>query len=232
MELNNSLINALQRIPELIERNERILQDNEEKLKLLAELVVKRVEAEIPQEELQKVARVACEAVERTPTRMPATEELSDHVAKQAGRLFREAIQSATIPAVEEAIKNNPITVASPREYAKYIEPKVRRWAGAMTIVAGVCFLALIGFGILHAHSKIQLGRDYVEIALSKFTTDEESERLSKEIVPLSALPEEYDKGKKVVRQRIKRNKEIIAQREAEAKANKGKFSARIPLER
>ena len=45
-------------------------------------------------------------------------------------------------------------------------------------------------------------------------------------------LPQEFDRNPALVKQKIKRNKQILLQRETEAKVNKGKFSTKVPLER
>ena len=49
---------------------------------------------------------------------------------------------------------------------------------------------------------------------------------------PISFLPKECLKTPSVVRQRIRRNEQIIRQRKKEARANKGHYTTKIPLER
>lgn len=83
----------------------------------------------------------------------------------------------------------------------------------------------------LYFQSETYLGKEYVEVHRSNYTTDEERKLLGSEITPPSALPREYYKTPGLVKAKIKRNKEILRQWEMEARANKGKFTTKIPLE-
>lgn len=236
MEPNNDLINALSKIPLLTEAAEKILTGNEEYKKLLAELLKKQLSANVPPEEIEKiVAEVVAQvtkAITKTRCAPPDVTELSRLIAEQVVGYLKDCIASAVEPGVEAAIKRHPITVASPMEYARYIEPKLKRGAVFMAIVASVAVLFSLGYYLYESHSKANVGRQYMEIILSDYVTSEEFEMLRKDIFTVSALPNVYDRTPKLVKQRMKRNKEILSQRKAEAKANDGKFSTNVTLER
>lgn len=55
---------------------------------------------------------------------------------------------------------------------------------------------------------------------------------LNANIYTVAFLPQEFNRNPALVKQKIKRNKQILLQRETEAKVNKGKFSTKILLER
>ena len=105
----------------------------------------------------------------------------------------------------------------------------------ACRIVQVINIILLVIVGILtigHYTSEEYFGQRYAEIAASKYTTKEERDDMVSVAYPISFLPKEYHKTHSVVRQRIRRNEQILRQRKKEARANKGKYSTSIPLER
>ena len=79
---------------------------------------------------------------------------------------------------------------------------------------------------------KMYLAKQYMEVYNSKYTTDEERKMLREDTFTVGAMPLVYHKSPGLVKAKIKRNKQILQQCNEEAKANKGKFSTKMPLER
>lgn len=120
-----------------------------------------------------------------------------------------------------------------PKDFQSRLHKKtLRNWILALGIYS--CIITLIGGIIAYSYfnGEKYLGEQYAKIYFSKYTTDTERKMLDTNIFTVGFMPREFDKTPKLVKQKIKRNQQILSQREAEAKANKGKFSMKIPLER
>lgn len=236
MDNNNQILEALGKVPGLVEAAEKILEACEEFKKMLAELLNHQIHADIPTEELKKVGATVEQVVMQTRCAMPDTTGLAQQVAEKAIPSIRPAIRAEAELGVKDAIKDNPVqhifTYAKTWDLVKVAETKLKRRIWAVLIINIILLATLIPLGTEHFLSKAQVGKEYMSVYLSEFTTKEERKILSENIMTISALPREYNKTPKLVRQRIKRNKKILKQRKAEAKANKGKYSTKIQLER
>ena len=92
---------------------------------------------------------------------------------------------------------------------------------------------AILGFVavlLMHFTSDCYYGQQYTELVNSKYLTDSEKKALWDDAYAISALPKEYNKSPKLVKERLKRNQEIVRMRRREANANKGKFSTDTPI--
>lgn len=236
MDDSNDILKALGQVPELAEAAKRILAANEEFKKLFAEMMKLRVQAEVPQEEIRKIYAATSEAIRKTPCLLPDTTELSEQIAKKAAMSFAREAYNDTKDMIRQAFKDTHVqhvyTYVRPRDLLDALEPKAKAWTVIASILSAVLLLTTVFGFVLYRHSEVYYGQQYIEEAISKYATDEEKEMLRKDTYSVSGLPKEYYKTPKIVQQRIKRNKEILLQREAEARANKGKFSTRVPLER
>ena len=236
MENSNDILKALGQVPDLTEATRNALEALEQTKKMHAEVLQKGLQTAVPPEELQKVYSVAARGVRETTCRLPDPDTLSALIATKASEYFARLTSANMKDVIRQAFKDTPVehvyTYARPRDLLNAMEPKARLWTVFATAVAAASLIVLIGIGASYYHTQEYIGRQYMEIYFSKYTTDAETEMLSKDLITLSALPKEYDKTPKIVRQRIKRNLEILGQRKAEAKANKGKFSTKVPLER
>lgn len=235
---NNEVIKALGQVPELVEKTERVLEDSDKKFRILAEATQKRMQAEIPSSEIEKVSEAVAAAVSRTRCATPDTDEVSRLVAGNITKFLTESMKSVTIEAVKEAVEGTPVKVEHHHTHTtlKYMcqmaEETLRNWILGLAIYSIILSFAGILIGVSYLNSDKYLGAKYTEIYFSKYTTDAERKMLDANTYTVGFMPREFDKTPKLVKQKIKRNQQILSQREAEAKANKGKFSTKVPLER
>lgn len=233
MDNSNDILRALSEVPDLSDAAKKILASNEEFKKLFAEMMKQRVQAEFTPEELRRAIAAIIEAIKKTPCALPDTYQLSRQVADNAVGEIKAAIKAEAKQAVKEAVQENPVTLAKPHEYAKYIEPKLRNWTFAMTSLVISFILFFVGAVIISFNSKEYYGQLYMEEVLnSNYITDEEHDMLVQESYVTSALPNEFKEKPKYVKKKIKQWVEILKQREKEAKLNDGKYSVAVPLER
>ena len=236
MDDTNDILKALGQIPELTEAAKRIMATNEEFKKLVADMMKQRVQAEVSQDQIQNVCNAVIEAVSRTSCRLPDTKALSEQIARQTVALFSTEIEDTAEKAVEKAVERHPVKHVF--SYAKtwdLIKVAERKLKGQMIAVLIANVILLVGCAILgyaYFQPKQKIGRRYMEIIHSKYTTDEERDKLWRGVYVLSAIPVEFNETPVVVNNKVTRNEEILRQREAEAKSNKGKYSTRVPLER
>lgn len=235
---NNEVIKALGQVPELVEKTERVLEDSDKKFRILAEATQKRMQAEIPSFEIEKVSNAAANAVSRTRCATPDTDEVSRLVAGNITKFLTESVKSVTIEAVKEAVEGTPVKVehhhthTTLRYMCQMAEKTLSNWILALLIYS--LFLTFTGIliGYTYFNGENYISEQYAKIYFSKYTTDAERNMLDANTYTVGFMPREFGKTPKLVKQKIKRNQQILSQREAEAKANKGKFSTTVPLER
>lgn len=236
MDINNKILEALSKIPNLVVLVERLLAEFKIKFDILAKAAQNKAQAEIPPEAIDAVTTAVTESVRRTPCASPNLSQVSAEIAKKVYEEIRDTVYDNVRAAASLAIQNTPMTqnvaFAPSWEVAKYAEEKTRRKNHVLTIL---CVVLGIALGLCTWYifgNEAHLGQQYVKIHDSKYTTDAEREMLRKNTVPVSFLPGEYENTPRLVRQKIRRNKEILRQRQAEAKANDGDYTTSIPLER
>lgn len=238
MTENNEIIKALGQVPELVEKTERVLEDSDKKFRILAEATQKRIQAEIPSSEIEKVSNAAAAAVSRTRCTTPDTNEVSRLVAGNIARFLTESVKSVTTEAVKAAVEGTPVKVehvhthTTLKEMSEMVEKKLFNCIIGFAIYSFILTFAGILFAYSYFNSKYYLGEQYTEIYCSKYTTDTERKMFKADTDTIVIIPREFDNAPKLVKQKIKRNKQILKQRKAEANANKGKFSTKILLER
>jgi len=238
MDNNNQILEALGKVPGLVEAAEKILEACEEFKKMLAELLNHQIHADIPTEELKKVGATVEQVVKQTRCALPDTAQISGRIAEQASSLFKASINAETKEAVKDALKDTRVTVKHEHSYyptyeiVKVADKKLKQrfWIMFAITMVVICGSSINAFH--YFHSPEFFGKEYREIYRSKFTTDEERKMLAEDVYDTGFLPGEYTKAPELVKAKIKRNKEIIKQRAMEARANKGKYSATVPLER
>ena len=108
---NNEVIKALGQVPELVKKTERVLEDSDKKFRILAEAFHKRMQAEIPSSEVDKVANAAVAAVNRTKCASPNTDEVSHLVAENIARAMNDSVKSIITEAAKEAIDGMSLKV-------------------------------------------------------------------------------------------------------------------------
>ena len=233
---NNEIAKALGQVPELVARTDTLIEDNARKDEIIGRLLQNRMKAEIPDSEVEKVVHAASTAVARTRCATPDISGVSAQVADGVMGIIKANIRDEVSEAIRNTAEDIPVNVVHThttlREMAHMAEEKLRI---ACRIVQAINIILLVIVGILaigHYTSEEYFGQRYAEIAASKYTTKEERDDMVSVAYPISFLPKEYQKTPSVVRQRIRRNEQIIRQRRKEARANKGNHSTKIPLER
>lgn len=236
MEDSNEILKALGQIPELADAAKKILEANEEFKRLFAQAMKQRVQAEVSQDGLEKVYAAAVHGVKETSCQLPDIDELSAKIADRAAIYFSNnlsvGIQGTIDKAFSGAKLRHVYTYARPDDLLDAMKPWAKVWTVVSSILCGILISFFVGIGIYQHRSEEHYGRMYMQIIKSKYITDEEYEMLRKNTYTISALPVEYEKTPKLVKQRIERNQEILEQREEEARANKGKVLTNVPLER
>lgn len=238
MELNNKILEALSKIPKLVELAERLMAELKIKSDILAKAVQNKVQAEIPPEAIESFTKAVTDSVRHTQCAPPDASRLSAGIANKLAEEIRTQVYADVRAATSEAIKDTPhvlkkeVVYMNPWDATEFAEDKTRRYNHVLLVL---CIVFMIAFGFcawkLYG-SDAYVGKRYMENCTSEYATRAEKEMLWENTSTVSVVPDEYDKLPGLVRQKIRNNKAILRQREAEAKANNGHFSTRIPLER
>lgn len=238
MAENNELISALANVPELVKTTKIVLEDTEKKYKILAEAVQKRMQAEIPSSEIEKISGAASTAVSRTKCASPDVAEAGQLIAAEAAKAITDIIKPVAIEAVKAAVADTPVIVKHQHTHTtlgqmcQMAEKTIHNWIVGLAIYSIILTLAggVATYFILNGEKHV--GTEYADIYFSKYTTAAERKMLNNNMYIVSFLPQEFSNTPGLVKQKIKRNKQILAQRKAEAAANKGKYSTKVALER
>lgn len=238
MAETNELIKALGQVPELVEKTDRVLEDSDQKFRILAEATQKRMQAEISPTEVEKVANAAAEAVSRTKCASPDLKEVSHLIAENITNLLIESVKPVMIDAIKDAIKGTPVKVehhhthTTLRYLCQMTEQPIRGWITGLATISIILFFYTSISLYSYFNGEKYLGSQYNKIYFSKYTTDAERKMLDANTYTVGFIPYEFETTPKLVKQKIKRNLQILRQREMEANANNGKFSTKVPLER
>lgn len=236
MSENNEIMLALAKVPELVENITKLIENNEKMFSVLAQCVQKRVEAAIAEEDMNRLSRIITETASQSPCAMPRTDTLSTQIAGEVRQELSSVIAEDAKKAVVEAVKsvkvNTTVNYVSTHDMLRIVEKKLADRIKIVSVICSILIVAGIGHAIAYLNGKEHLGHEYAEIYYSDYTTEAEQKTLGKGISYVGFLPREFDTTPKLVKQAIKRNKQILERREAEAKENDGKFSTKIQLER
>ena len=222
MEETEILIEALGQIPELVEAAKTYKASNEKTISTMSMAIKKRPEAEIPQKEVEKVT----DAVKATPCALPDT----DDFLKVIAGMMRPIIQHE----VKEAVGATKIKVQHEHTHMHYsysasfdmINDTAKKWIIGLAMSTLILAATLV-IGLVHLmNSEMYLGKKYMEIYDSGLLTKSEKEKLLKDAYMVSLYPEAYEGYPKAFRERLRKNKSIVDDRELE-KIVKGKFSVK-----
>ena len=197
MEETEILIEALGQIPELVEAAKTYKASNEKTISTMSMAIKKRPEAEIPQKEVEKVT----DAVKATPCALPDTDD------------FLKAIAGMMRPIIHQEVK----------EAVGATNKKLIIGLAISTLILTVTLVAVL---VHFTNSEMYLGMKYMELYQSDLLTKSEKEKLLKDAYMVSLYPEAYEGYPKAFRERLRKNKSIVDDRELE-KIVKGKFSVK-----
>ena len=222
MEETEILIEALGQIPELVEAAKTYKASNEKTISTMSMAIKKRPEAEIPQKEVEKVT----DAVKATPCALPDT----DDFLKAIAGMMRPIIHQE----VKEAVGATKIKVQHEHTQRHYsysasfdmVNDTAKKWIIGLAM-STLILVATLVIGLVHlTNSEMYLGMKYMELYQSDLLTKSEKEKLLKDAYMVSLYPEAYEGYPKAFRERLRKNKSIVDDRELE-KIVKGKFSVK-----
>lgn len=216
------LIEALGQIPELVEAAKTYKASNEKTISTMSMAIKKRPEAEIPQKEVEKVT----DAVKATPCALPDT----DDFLKAIAGMMRPIIQHE----VKEAVGATKIKVQHEHTHRHYsysasfdmINDTAKKLIIGLAISTLILTVTLVAVLVHFTNSEMYLGKKYMELYQSDLLTKSEKEKLLKDAYMVSLYPEAYEGYPKAFRERLRKNKSIVDDRELE-KIVKGKFSVK-----
>lgn len=222
MEETEILIEALGQIPELVEAAKTYKASNEKTISTMSMAIKKRPEAEIPQKEVEKVT----DAVKATPCALPDT----DDFLKAIAGMMRPIIQHE----VKEAVGATKIKVQHEHTHRHYsysasfdmINDTAKKLIIGLAISTLILTVTLVAVLVHFTNSEMYLGKKYMELYQSDLLTKSEKEKLLKDAYMVSLYPEAYEGYPKAFRERLRKNKSIVDDRELE-KIVKGKFSVK-----
>ena len=232
--MDTSILEALAKVPELIEATKTIIEQNEKTNAVFAKMLEHRAKAEIPNEEVQKVVRSVTDSVLRTSCAAPDVSDCSELIAQGVLNRTRGAVENA----VRETVQNTPITLEHHHTHttalglAQMAEEKTRNLLTLVSIGLGALLL-WIGIAIVwYYHSDTYWGEQYFDVVCSEFATEDEKAMLWENHYNISVLPKEYRSNPSHVKAKIKQNKQVLKQRRRKGKDKNGNFSTDVPLER
>lgn len=234
MNDKNQILEALGKLPELIESIKALIEESEKKDAFLAKMAETKVEAQMSDKGKQEIVDIVEETVKATPCAAPNVTESSKIIAYQV----LNEIEGTISHAVEEKVKTTPITLehhhthTTTYELSRYAEESTKKWLLILTIVCGLLSTIII-FGIYwYTNSEYYWAKEYTELYLSKYTTDAERNLLKENTYPVGILPKKFSQDAEFVKAKIKQNKAVLKERRRQAKANGGKYRTNTPLER
>ena len=222
MEETEILIEALGQIPELVEAAKTYKASNEKTISTMSMAIKKRPEAEIPQKEVEKVT----DAVKATPCALPDT----DDFLKAIAGMMRPIIHQE----VKEAVGATKIKIQHEHTHRHYsysasfdmINDTAKKWIIGLAMSTLILTVTLVAVLVHFTNSEMYLGKKYMELYQSDLLTKSEKEKLLKDAYMVSLYPEAYEGYPKAFRERLRKNKSIVDDRELE-KIVKGKFSVK-----
>lgn len=232
--MDNSVIEAVSKLPDLVETTNIIINQNEKTNALFAKVLAHRAQAEIPHEEVEKVVRSVIDGVQHTRCAAPDVTKASELIAQAVLNRTQGAVEDA----VRETVRNTPVTLEHHHTHVtamglvKFAEEKTRNLLTLVSIGLGALLL-WIGIAIVwYYNTDTYWGEQYIDVAYSAYTTEAEKTMLWDNLYSVSVLPKEYKTNPSHVKAKIKQNKQVLKQRRRKGKDKNGNYSTTVPLER
>ena len=222
MEETEILIEALGQIPELVEAAKTYKASNEKTISTMSMAIKKRPEAEIPQKEVEKVTN----AVKATPCALPDTDDFLKAIAGMMRPIIHQEVKEAvgaTKIKIQHEHRHDHYSYSASWSMVKDTAKKLIIGLAMSTLILTVTLVAVL---VHFTNSEMYLGKKYMELYQSDLLTKSEKEKLLKDAYMVSLYPEAYEGYPKAFRERLRKNKSIVDDRELE-KIVKGKFSVK-----
>lgn len=222
MEETEILIEALGQIPELVEAAKTYKASNEKTISTMSMAIKKRPEAEIPQKEVEKVTN----AVKATPCALADTDDFLKAIAGMMRPIIHQEVKEAvgaTKIKIQHEHRHDHYSYSASWSMVKDTAKKLIIGLAISTLILTVTLVAVL---VHFTNSEMYLGKKYMELYQSDLLTKSEKEKLLKDAYMVSLYPEAYEGYPKAFRERLRKNKSIVDDRELE-KIVKGKFSVK-----
>ena len=232
--MDNSVIEALSKVSDLVETTKIIIDQNEKTNALFAKVLEHRAQAEIPHEEVEKVVRSVVDGVQHTRCAAPDVTKASELIAQAVLNRTQGAVEEA----VRETVRNTPVTLEHQHTHVtalglvKFAEEKTRNLLTLVSIGLGALLLWISIAIVWYYNTDTYWGEQYNEVACSNYATEEERNMLWEDIYAKSVIPKEYKTNPSHVKDKIRQNKKVLKQRRRKGKDKNGNFSTDVPLER
>lgn len=184
--------------------------------------IKKRPEAEIPQKEVEKVTN----AVKATPCALPDTDDFLKAIAGMMRPIIHQEVKEAvgaTRIKIQHEHRHDHYSYSASWSMVKDTAKKLIIGLAISTLILTVTLVAVL---VHFTNSEMYLGKKYMELYQSDLLTKSEKEKLLKDAYMVSLYPEAYEGYPKAFRERLRKNKSIVDDRELE-KIVKGKFSVK-----
>ena len=166
------------------------------------------------------------EALEKAPELVKAAETFkatSGHIVSSLADAVKQRPQ-AEIP--ESELQKISQTPCAPPDVDYCIEKDlkefadIRLWNRSLAFgLASVVLIAIIAIiAIVHYNSEAYWGKQFYKVYSSPYLTEEEREKISRDIHTIAILPNEFDKAPKRVKEQIKKNKAILKERKKDVR--------------
>lgn len=233
MNDKNQILEALGKLPELIESIKVLIEESEKKDAFLAKMAETKVEAQMSDEGKQEIVDIVEETVKATPCATPSVTE--------AGQLIADAVCDNVKAAVGEAIREKIANMSIQLEHhhthdtswelAKLANKAAKRWILVLAILSGCLALCGLGTAIWFFNSEMYWGKRYSDVCNSKYTTEAERTILWDDLMTTGFLPKRFKSNPDYVKAKIKQNEAVLKVRRDQAKRNKGHYTISAPIE-
>ncbi len=234
MENNPTIIQALGEVPGLIEATKTIIEQNDKTNAIFAKALEHRAQAEIPIEEVQKVVRHVTEGVRQTRCAAPDVNEISDIIGQNVSKKTSQVLEDV----VRETVRNTPIQLKHTHVHTtessllKLADDVSKNWILALSGVCILLIITIICTLLWYRNTERYWGNRYMKVYKSEYTTESEKKVLWEKAYPVDFLPSEFGTNPDYVKKKIQQNEVVLKERKREAKRHKGKWSAKVPIER
>ena len=209
---NKDIVEALEKVPTLVKAAETFKATSGHIVSSLADAVKQRPQAEIPESELQKISGTPC----APPDVDSFSKALVQKVAGDIGSTIKEKVDKALEGATVKVQHTHTHSYCIEKDLKEYAD--IRLWnrsiAFGLTSVVLAAIIAIIA--IVYYNSETYWGKQFYQVYSSPYLTEEEWENISQDIHTIAILPNEFDKDPKRVKERIKKNKDILKERKKE----------------
>ena len=139
-----------------------------------------------------------------------------EKVAGNIGSTIKEKVDKALEGATVKVQHTHTHSYCIEKDLKEYAD--IRLWnrsiAFGLTSVVLAAIIAIIA--IVYYNSETYWGKQFYQVYSSPYLTEEEWENISQDIHTIAILPNEFDKDPKRVKERIKKNKDILKERKKE----------------